>query len=91
MKISVYLVFCFFLVGCSPAKIFPSGNDQAHPSRVYGFTKRSDAQLVVMNGAKEQSCTLKLFIDGQPAAELKPREHAIFWLTLGTPPNGTAY
>lgn len=83
-----YLIFLFFaaLVGGCANPTVPLGNDAdwVPPSRIFGFTERSDAHLVVvLDDVGDGACRMRLSIDGKPAAEMSDGEAARFRLTMG--------
>lgn len=84
MKTFVLLMILIELLGCARVQQFPtdSGN-VASASRMYGFTKRSDAQLVVMYESIDVACMLRISIDGKPAADMEVGESAQFGMTIG--------
>lgn len=83
-----YLIFLFFaaLVGGCANSTVPLGNDAdwVPPSRIFGFTERSDAHLVVvLDDVGDGACRMRLSIDGKPAAEMSDGEAVRFRLTMG--------
>ena len=84
MKSIIFLAVCASLMGCSQAAKTPEEFDSAPPSRVYGFTKKSDAQLIVIHNSTEVNCAIRLSIDGKHAADLEAGEKAHFGVTIGT-------
>jgi hypothetical protein len=53
-------------------------------SRLYGFTKRSDAHRVVVRDESNASrCTIRFSIDGSPSADFHSGESAHFGVTMG--------
>lgn len=84
MRTIILLVVCASLMGCSQAAKIPEEFDSVPPSRLYGFTKKSDAQLVVLHDSTGVNCTIRFFIDGKHAADFESGEKAHFGMTIGT-------
>jgi hypothetical protein len=87
MKHFIFLVAFALLAGCTTSALHsPEEADTVPTSRLYGFTKKSDAHLVVVRDSSlsDESCTIRLLIDGESAADLNRGEVAHFGVTIGT-------
>ncbi|MBX7274962.1 hypothetical protein K2E96_29865 [Pseudomonas sp. ERGC3:05] len=83
MKYVAFLLTLALMVGC---KMPPAPGDTTSVPlvRIYGFSKKSDAQLVIVsNPALGNSCAIRISIDGKPAADFFPAELAHFGVTIG--------
>ncbi|NWB24099.1 hypothetical protein HX824_26075 [Pseudomonas sp. D4002] len=84
MKKFIFLVAVVSLCGCTSMKISHESADRVPASRIYNYSKKSDAQLAVMLGSRlEAGCGVRFLLDGKPAADFYPGEIAYFGLTLG--------
>jgi hypothetical protein len=86
MKNFIFLAAFISLAGCaSSAAEYNEGAGRVPSSRLYGFTDKSDAQLVVVHGAAVRDiCTIRFFIDGKPGADLTAGEVAYLSVTVGS-------
>ncbi|MDR0191939.1 hypothetical protein RCO22_23620 [Pseudomonas yamanorum] len=82
MRYVIFLAALTLMAGC---KTPPNPGDitNAPPERVYGFTRKSDAQLVVLRTSLDNGCAIRLSIDGTPAADIIAGEIAHFGVTIG--------
>lgn len=83
-----YLIFLFvaaLIGGCADTpRYLPNGYAWVPPSRIFGFTGRSDAHLIIVrDDMGNGTCQIRLSIDGKPAAEMRYGEGARFRLTMG--------
>ena len=85
MKSFIFLVAVAAIAGCVKLPQYsPDQADLVPTPRLYGFTKRSDAHLVVVRDESDDGrCTIRLSIDGRPAADFESGEVAHFGLTMG--------
>ncbi|MCL5230635.1 hypothetical protein [Pseudomonas nunensis] len=86
MKYSIFLVAFALMAACSTSsKSSPDTLSRVPLERQYALTKKSDAHLVVINDPLpvEKKCTIRLWIDGRPAADFAQKEAADFGLTFG--------
>lgn len=61
----------------------PGNAAYAPTERTYGFTRKSDAHLVVLRTSLDNACAVRFSIDGTPAADLFAGEIAHFGVTIG--------
>lgn len=85
MRFFIFLAAVAVTVGCVQVRQHsPEQAELVPTSRLYGFTKRSDAHLVVMLAESDDGrCTIRFSIDGSPAADFHSGEIAHFGLTMG--------
>jgi outer membrane biogenesis lipoprotein LolB len=85
MKYFIFLVAFALIAACSvSSKSSPDTLNRVPRERLYAFTKKSDAHLVVINNFQPlEKCTIRLWIDGRPAADFAQKEAADFGLTFG--------
>lgn len=85
MKSFIFLAAVAAISGCVQLPHFsPNQADLVPASRLYGFTKRSDAHVVVVRDESDDGrCTVHFSIDGRPAADFEAGEVADFGLTMG--------
>lgn len=85
MKSIIFLAAVAAISGCVQLSHYsPDQADLVPTSRLYGFTNRSDAHLVVVRDESDDGqCTIHFFIDGTPAADFEAGEVANFGLTMG--------
>lgn len=85
MKKFIFLVALASLFGCTPIQTSDEGADPVPASRIYNYSKKSDAQLVVLLKSKLNAvCKVSFLIDGNPAADFQAGEIASFGVTFGT-------
>jgi hypothetical protein len=85
MKKFIFLMVIASLSACTSTPKLTENGDPVPPSRLYGYSKKSDAQLVVIHDSVlEGGCMIRLSIDGKPAADFFNGEIAYFGLTMGT-------
>lgn len=84
MKKLIFLVLPAVLTGCTSMLSAPEDANRVPASRLYDYSKKSDALLVVMLESKfETGCRIRLVIDGKPAADFFGGEIAYFGVTIG--------
>lgn len=84
MKKLISLVVLALLTGCTSRLGAPEDINRVPESRLYDYSKRSDALLVVMLESRlETGCRIRLIIDGKPAADFFGGEIAYFGVTIG--------
>lgn len=84
MKKFIFLVALTSLFGCTSMQTSHEGANRVPASRIYNFTKKSDAQLVVMLESRlEAACSVRFLSDGKPAADLHAGEIAYLGMTFG--------
>jgi hypothetical protein len=60
MKTFIFLVALNSLFGCTSMQTSHEGANRVPASRIYNYTKKSDAQLVVMLGSQiEAACSVR--------------------------------
>jgi hypothetical protein len=82
MKYIILLAVLTLMAGCKTPPD-PGDTTNVPPERVYGFTRKSDAHLVVLRTSLENRCTVRLSIDETPAADIFAGEIAHFGVTIG--------
>ncbi len=84
MKKFIFLVVLASLIGCTSMQTSHEDADPLPASRLYNYSKRSDAQLVIMLESRlEAVCRVRFLIDGKPAADFYAGEIAYFGVTVG--------
>ncbi|WP_443699440.1 hypothetical protein [Pseudomonas sp.] len=83
MKYVTFLVTLALMAGCKGSAV-PDESTPVPPARLFGYTERSDALLVVGATSLGNDCTIRLSIDGKPAADFFATEMAHFGLTIGS-------
>lgn len=84
MKKFIFLVAPTSLFGCTSIQKSHEGTNRAPASRIYNYTKKSDAQFVVMLESRlEAVCSVGFLVDGKPAADLHVGEIAYLGMTFG--------
>lgn len=85
MKKIIFLMVLSSFTACTLVPKSAEDADLVPASRMYGYSKKSDAQLVVMlDYARDGGCIIRLSIDGKPAADFSNGEIAYFGVTIGT-------
>ena len=87
MRILIAAVALAMLAGCfSTSPISADNADPLPANRIYAFTKKSDAALVVTrdSGMYQVGLKVKFYIDGTLAADFASGEVGRFGLTAGT-------
>ncbi|WP_339496213.1 hypothetical protein [Pseudomonas sp. RA_105y_Pfl2_P56] len=85
MKKIILLMVLTSLTTCTSMPKSARDADPIQASRMYGYSNKSDAQLVVMlDSALDGGCMIRLSIDGEPAADFSNGEIAYFGITFGT-------
>lgn len=82
MRYVTFLLALALVASCKSAAI-PEETTTVAPTRIYGFAKKSDAHLVILGTGLKNDCTIRLSIDGKPAADFLSAEVAHFGLTIG--------
>ncbi|MDR0189472.1 hypothetical protein RCO22_11035 [Pseudomonas yamanorum] len=82
MRYIILLAVLTLMVGCKTPPD-PGDTTNVPPERVYGFTRKSDAHLVVLRTSSENGCTVRLSIDETPAADIFAGEIVHFGVTIG--------
>lgn len=84
MKYVIFLLAFAFIAGCKSAPV-PEGATTVPQHRLWGFTKKSDAHLVVLGtNSLGSDCNIRISIDKKPAADVLAAEVAHFGLTIGS-------
>lgn len=84
MKYVTFLLILALMVGCKTAPT-PEETTTVPQERMFGFTKTSDAHLVILVAtALENDCAIRISIDEKPAADFFGAEVAHFGLTFGS-------
>jgi hypothetical protein len=84
MKYVTFLLTLSLIAGCK-APAVPDETTTVPPARLWGFTKKSDANLVVLGASSlRNGCTIHISIDEKPAAIFFAAEVAHFGLTIGS-------
>ncbi|WP_431034806.1 hypothetical protein [Pseudomonas yamanorum] len=85
MRYLIFLLVVALIGGCFSSPRYISDHADWVPHQgFFGFTKRSDAQLIVVrDDASEGRCPIKIAIDDTPAAEMEPGKAVRFGLTMG--------
>lgn len=85
MKKFIFLLLLASLSGCASMQRSSEDADPVPASRLYGYSKKSDAQLfVILDSEFKRGCMIRLFIDGKPAADFSRGEMTYFGITIGT-------
>lgn len=83
MRFVTFLLVLALVASCKSAAT-PEETTTVEPSRLYRFTEKSDAHLVILaTPSLGNGCAIRLSIDGKPAAEFLSAEVAHFGLTIG--------
>ena len=85
MRHLIFLFIAALVGGCANSTDHHANDaDWVPSSRIFGFTERSDAHLVVVfDDVGDVECRIRLSIDGKPAAEMGYGEAARFEVTMG--------
>lgn len=84
MKYVTFFLTLILLAGCKSVPA-PEETTTVPQMRLWSATKRSDAHLVVIGEASlGGDCTIRISIDGKPAADFVGAEVAHFGLTIGS-------
>jgi hypothetical protein len=85
VRFFIFLAAVVAMAGCVQVRQYSPDQAGLVPTlRLYGFTKRSDAHLVVVRDeSADGRCTIRFSIDGRAAADFQSGELAHFGLTMG--------
>lgn len=84
MKYVIFLLTVALMTSCRTAPV-PEENTTVPPEWLLGFTKASDAHLIILaTTSLGNDCAIRISIDEKPAADFFRAEVAHFGLTFGS-------